>query len=270
MASVSLCGRIRGPTRAPQSAAGSCPAIAASAPAHGACDALYLCMQEKELGRRALGDANDELPGPHPSDATAAAALHAQRQAEHVKVNNKGRNVLRVAEELVILNLSEHIRNAMNKGDTQIRHRRSKAKRTACDLRRVPAEACTTCVPRQSIRQRLMHARCVLRMQRAEFERRKRVMAEPHQLGTPRSSAAPDGPLDHASRDTQHQTGSRSRQPRMTWTPKLNQRFVEAVGQLGIKTARPKTIMQVVPLPFLLSSLSSLYTQQHFTCPLTK
>ena len=75
-------------------------------------------MQGKELGRWALVDANDELLGPQPHDATAAATLHAQQQAEHVKVNVRGRNVLRDAEELVNLDLSEHIRNAMNKGNT--------------------------------------------------------------------------------------------------------------------------------------------------------
>ena len=35
------------------------------------------------------------------------------------------------------------------------RSRRSKARHTACDLRRVPLEACTTCPPHQSVRQRL-------------------------------------------------------------------------------------------------------------------
>ena len=83
-------------------------------------------------------------------------------------------------------------------------------------------------------------------MQRAEFERRKRAKAGLYLLGTPRSSVAADNPPDHASRGTQHRAGSRSRQPRMAWTPKLNQRFVEAVEQLGLKSAKPKTIMQVV------------------------
>lgn len=32
------------------------------------------------------------------------------------------------------------------------------------------------------------------------------------------------------------------------WTPQLHQRFVDAVKQLGLKNAVPKTIMQVAPL----------------------
>lgn len=45
------------------------------------------------------------------------------------------------------------------------------------------------------------------------------------------------------------------KRPRLVWTPKLHQRFVEAVEQLGLKVAVPKTIMQVASymplLPFL-------------------
>ena len=75
---------------------------------------------------------------------------------------------------------------------------------------------------------------------------------------------------DCASRDTQRQTGGRSLQPRLVWTPELDQRFVEAVEQLGLETATPKTIMQVFSNPFPLLSLPSSYTQQHFTGPPTK
>ncbi len=37
------------------------------------------------------------------------------------------------------------------------------------------------------------------------------------------------------------------KRPRLVWTPKLHQRFIEAVEQLGLKVAVPKTIMQVRP-----------------------
>ena len=115
-----------------------------------------------------------------------------------------------------------------------------------------------------------MHARCLLCMQSAEMERRKCVKAGPYQLGTPHSPAAVDNPQDCASRDTQRQAGGCSPQPRLVWTPELDQRFVEAVEQLGPKIATPKTILQVVSHPLLLLSLPSSYTQQHFTCPPTK
>lgn len=39
------------------------------------------------------------------------------------------------------------------------------------------------------------------------------------------------------------------KRPRLVWTPKLHQRFIEAVEQLGLKVAVPKTIMQVLPQP---------------------
>jgi SHAQKYF class myb-like DNA-binding protein len=40
-------------------------------------------------------------------------------------------------------------------------------------------------------------------------------------------------------------TGARAlKRPRLVWTPKLHQCFVEAVEQLGVKNAVPKTIMQ--------------------------
>ena len=35
------------------------------------------------------------------------------------------------------------------------------------------------------------------------------------------------------------------KRPRLVWTPQLHQRFVDAVRQLGVKSAVPKTIMQV-------------------------
>lgn len=35
------------------------------------------------------------------------------------------------------------------------------------------------------------------------------------------------------------------KRPRLVWTPQLHQRFIDAVGQLGLKNAVPKTIMQV-------------------------
>ena len=39
------------------------------------------------------------------------------------------------------------------------------------------------------------------------------------------------------------------KRPRLVWTPKLHQRFIEAVEQLGLKVAVPKTIMQVLRQP---------------------
>eukprot|EP00252_Welwitschia_mirabilis_P021881 TRINITY_DN5734_c0_g2_i1.p1 TRINITY_DN5734_c0_g2~~TRINITY_DN5734_c0_g2_i1.p1 ORF type:complete len:309 (-),score=47.18 TRINITY_DN5734_c0_g2_i1:351-1277(-) len=36
------------------------------------------------------------------------------------------------------------------------------------------------------------------------------------------------------------------KRPRLVWTPQLHKRFVDAVGQLGIKNAVPKTIMQLM------------------------
>lgn len=35
------------------------------------------------------------------------------------------------------------------------------------------------------------------------------------------------------------------KRPRLVWTAQLHQRFVDAVKQLGLKNAVPKTIMQV-------------------------
>ena len=39
------------------------------------------------------------------------------------------------------------------------------------------------------------------------------------------------------------------KRPRLVWTAKLHKRFVEAVEQLGLKNAVPKTIMQVLYPP---------------------
>ena len=39
------------------------------------------------------------------------------------------------------------------------------------------------------------------------------------------------------------------KRPRLVWTPQLHQRFVDAVNQLGLKNAVPKTIMQVCSSP---------------------
>lgn len=36
------------------------------------------------------------------------------------------------------------------------------------------------------------------------------------------------------------------KRPRLVWTSQLHARFVEAVNQLGLKSAVPKTIMQVL------------------------
>ena len=47
------------------------------------------------------------------------------------------------------------------------------------------------------------------------------------------------------------------KRPRLVWTPKLHQRFVEAVEQLGLKVAVPKTIMQVGVPSFASSVLTS-------------
>ncbi|KAH7277462.1 hypothetical protein KP509_39G052700 [Ceratopteris richardii] len=43
------------------------------------------------------------------------------------------------------------------------------------------------------------------------------------------------------------ESGARTlKRPRLVWTPQLHKRFVEAVAQLGIKNAVPKTIMQLM------------------------
>jgi len=39
--------------------------------------------------------------------------------------------------------------------------------------------------------------------------------------------------------------GAPGKRPRLAWTPQLHKRFVDAVSHLGLKTAVPKTIMQV-------------------------
>ena len=98
-------------------------------------------------------------------------------------------------------------------------------------------------------------------MQSAEMERRKCVEAGPYQPGTPHSSAAIDVPVDCASHGTHHQPDGLSPQLRMEWTPELAQRFEDVVEQLGLRTATPNTILQVVSHTFLLLSLPSLYTQ---------
>ena len=125
--------------------------------------------------------------------------------------------VLRKTERLVNLRTRKHIRNAVNRINTWIRSRRSKARRTACDLRRVPMEACTTCLPHQSVRQRLEHVRCFLRTQSAEIERRKREEAGQYQLpvGTPRSSAAADNPQEYALHGAEYQAGGLSLHPQV-------------------------------------------------------
>ncbi|CAO2181603.1 unnamed protein product [Urochloa humidicola] len=41
-------------------------------------------------------------------------------------------------------------------------------------------------------------------------------------------------------------TTSTSKRPRLVWTPQLHKRFVEVVAHLGIKSAVPKTIMQLM------------------------
>ena len=105
---------------------------------------LYLYMQERELERRTLAVANDKLLTPLPPNASVEEALCIQQLTEDIIKARHG-DLLRDAEKLVNLNLSEHIRSAMNRGNTWIRYRRSNAKRTSCDLRRVPLRACTTC-----------------------------------------------------------------------------------------------------------------------------
>ena len=66
-----------------------------------------------------------------------------------------------------------------------------------------------------------------------------------------RTGANPRGVHAHAGAgDEGDETSARAlKRPRLVWTPKLHQRFVEAVEQLGLKNAVPKTIMQVHPLP---------------------
>ncbi|CAN8277985.1 unnamed protein product [Cochlearia groenlandica] len=41
-------------------------------------------------------------------------------------------------------------------------------------------------------------------------------------------------------------TGKSTKRPRLVWTPQLHKRFVDVVGHLGIKSAVPKTIMQLM------------------------
>ena len=63
--------------------------------------------------------------------------------------------------------------------------------------------------------------------------------------------------------DDGEDTGARAlKRPRLVWTPKLHQCFVEAVEQLGLKSAVPKTIMQVNS--GLLGSCSMLQGQKWF------
>ena len=53
----------------------------------------------------------------------------------------------------------------------------------------------------------------------------------------PASSLCPAGDQDEFAKAV--------KRPRLVWTPQLHQRFVDAVKQLGVKSAVPKTIMQV-------------------------
>ena len=86
-------------------------------PAHGVCETLYLYMQERELKRLTLAVATDKLLTPIPPNASVAVALCIQRRTEDIIKWRHG-NLLRDAEKLVNLNLSEHIRSAMNRGNT--------------------------------------------------------------------------------------------------------------------------------------------------------
>lgn len=74
------------------------------------------------------------------------------------------------------------------------------------------------------------------------------------------------GPLRTGSPDIGEENLARAlKRPRLVWTSQLHARFVDAVKQLGLKSAVPKTIMQVswpasvLPLsPFSLWGLCNL------------
>ena len=76
---------------------------------------------------------------------------------------------------------------------------------------------------------------------------------------------APDVPPSSSSKD-EDQSAQALKRPRLVWTPQLHKRFEDAVNQLGIKHAVPKTIMQVwkrkpwavIPLHLLLFAPSFL------------
>ncbi|KAH7437555.1 hypothetical protein KP509_05G078100 [Ceratopteris richardii] len=71
------------------------------------------------------------------------------------------------------------------------------------------------------------------------------------QMKADRSEEADSGPSDAvqvhpAATITDEQSARTLKKPRLVWTSQLHKRFVDAVAQLGIKNAVPKTIMQLM------------------------
>ena len=67
--------------------------------------------------------------------------------------------------------------------------------------------------------------------------------------------------LPYLSADEGEDTLARAlKRPRLVWTPKLHARFVEAVEQLGLKVAVPKTIMQVGAISLSMAAQSKTGT----------
>ena len=79
----------------------------------------------------------------------------------------------------------------------------------------------------------------------------------PHCLATAHSKSQLTYCLAALAEDGEDTLARALKRPRLVWTPKLHQRFVEAVEQLGLKVAVPKTIMQVGALSFASSVLTS-------------
>ncbi|KAL1197069.1 Transcription factor MYBC1 [Cardamine amara subsp. amara] len=63
--------------------------------------------------------------------------------------------------------------------------------------------------------------------------------------GQPQPQTTPPQPNSSAEFAGDEPARTRKR-PRLVWTPQLHKRFVEAVAHLGIKSAVPKTIMQLM------------------------
>lgn len=64
------------------------------------------------------------------------------------------------------------------------------------------------------------------------------------------------GPPSASGADWDDEQAQALKRPRLVWTPQLHKRFVDAVNQLGIKNAVPKTIMQVCLPPFGIADTS--------------
>mmetsp|Transcript_1973 Transcript_1973/g.5804 ORF Transcript_1973/g.5804 Transcript_1973/m.5804 type:complete len:298 (+) Transcript_1973:330-1223(+) len=82
---------------------------------------------------------------------------------------------------------------------------------------------------------------------------------------------APDAVPPSSSSKDEDQSAQALKRPRLVWTPQLHKRFEDAVNQLGIKHAVPKTIMQVRPWQCLCLGCFHLLRGKpisHLQCPL--